>query len=259
MRALRSLLLAAALAALLLAVPAHGESRRSGNLIASFNADLLPKALPRRALAPISVTVAGGVKGIDGAPLPQLRRIVVAINSQGRLYDRGLPVCRVQSIQPATVHEARRVCAGAIVGRGRVVVQARLPTQSAFAVQAKLLAFNGPRRGGRKLIYAQVYAEDPPGAFVLTFEVRRRPGLFGTTMSTTLPQSTWEWAYLTYFEMTLHRTYTYRGQRRSYVSAACRAPADLLGAVFPFARATYGFDDGRSVTTTAVRSCRVRG
>jgi hypothetical protein len=256
-RAARPLLAAIAFAALL-AVPAHGESTREGNLIASFNAELVPKTLPRRALAPIAVTVAGGIRGIEGAPLPQLRRIVVAINSQGQLFDRGLAVCEVSAIQPATEHTARRRCAGAIVGSGRVSVQAHLPTQSPFAVNARLLAFNGPRRKGRKLIFAQVYAEDPPGAFVLTFAVRRRPGLFGTTMSTTLPRSAWEWAYLTHFEMTLKRTYTYRGVRRSYVSAACRAPAGLLGAVFPFARATYGFDDGRSVTTTAVRSCRVR-
>lgn len=258
---MRPILAAAALVALLgtADLPAHGEIRREGNLIASFNAELAPKTLPRRVPAPVAVTVAGGVRGIGAAELPQLRRIVVAINSQGRLYDRGLPVCEVRSIQPATVHEARRVCGDAIVGSGRVSVQARLPTQAPFMVNAKLLAFNGPRRRGRKLILAQVYAQEPPGAFVLTFAVRRRPGLFGTTMSTTLPRSASEWAYLTHFEMTLRRTYTYRGVRRSYVSAACRAPAGLLGAVFPFARATYGFEDGRSVTTTAVRSCRVRG
>jgi hypothetical protein len=27
--------------------------------------------------------------------------------------------------------------------------------------------------------------------------------------------------------------------------------------VFPFAKATYGFDNGQSLTTTVVRSCKV--
>jgi len=76
-------------------------------------------------------------------------------------------------------------------------------------------------------------------------------------LSTTLPKMAQDWAYLTHFDMTLKRTYTYKGKRRSYVSAACRAPAGFPGAVFPFAKARYGFDDGRELKTTVVRSCKV--
>jgi hypothetical protein len=52
--------------------------------------------------------------------------------------------------------------------------------------------------------------------------------------------------------MTLHRTYDYRGKRRSYVSAACTA-------LFPFARATYSFDDDQALSVPLSRSCRVSG
>jgi len=62
-------------------------------------------------------------------------------------------------------------------------------------------------------------------------------------MSTKLPPQTRGWAYLTSFRMTLHRIYRYAGARRSFASAACTAPAGFPGAVFPFAKATYGFDD----------------
>lgn len=88
-------------------------------------ARLLPLALPRSAPAPVSVRVAGDFWTASGGldALPQLRRISVAINRQGRLFDRGLPSCRVRRIQPATEGEARRRCRGAIVGGGHVRLQ----------------------------------------------------------------------------------------------------------------------------------------
>jgi hypothetical protein len=208
----------------------------------------------------VAVRVAGDVRLAEDSgadQLPQLRAITVAINRQGRLFDRGLPVCEVKTIQPTTEASARRVCGGAIVGGGHVVLQAHIPTQPSFEVKAKLLVFNGPRKGGHKLILAQAYARTPPGAFILVFRVSRRDGLFGTVMSTTLPPGAQKWAYLTHFDMTLHRVYAYRGQRRSFISAACLAPAGFDTALFPFARGTYDFADGQRFTTTVARSCTV--
>ena len=48
-------------------------------------------------------------------------------------------------------------------------MQVHIPSQPPFTVKAKLLAFNGPRKNGHKLILAQAYARKPPGAFILTF------------------------------------------------------------------------------------------
>jgi hypothetical protein len=252
--------IAAAIAAgLCLAIPAQAEVSQQGNLITTFESALAPKTLPRKALAPVSVRVAGDFKTAKGAELPQLRRISVAINSAGRLDDTGLPTCRLATIEPASEEAAQRLCGQAIVGSGHVTVGVHIENQATFAVRAKLLAFNGPRKHGHKLILAQVYAKDPPGAFVLTFRLKRHPGLFGTVMSTSLPASAQGWAYLSHFDMTLDRRYRYRGKAHSYVSAACAAPAGFPGAVFPLAKASYGFDNGQALTTTVVRSCRVGG
>lgn len=253
------LVIAAAALALCLSIPAQAELSQQGDLLVTFDGGLSPTRLPRSVPVPVAVSVAGDIKSASGnsTQVPQLRTISVAINRAGQLYDKGLPTCAVKTIQPATEAEAHRVCGGAIVGTGHVTVQARIPSQRPFAVKAQLLAFNGPRKHGNKLILAQVYAKDPPGAFVLSFKVKRRGGAFGTVMSTALPPSAQGWAYLTHFDMTLKRTYEFGGKRRSYVSAACSAPAGFPGAVFPFARASYGFDDGQRVTTTVVRSCHV--
>jgi hypothetical protein len=259
MRAPRTLLLAAAVALLCLGASAQAELTQKGDLQASLQGGISPTSLPRSDFAPVGVRVAGGVKALHGTRLPQLRTITVAINRAGRLYDRGLPTCRVRSIQPATEAQARKVCAKAIVGSGRVTVSVRLPSQRDFTVNGTLLAFNGPRRGGKKIILAQIYAHNPPGAFVLVFTLNHHKGLYGTVMSTELPASAHGWAYLTFFEMKLGRRYTFRGVRRSYVSAACSAPSGFTKALFPFAKASYGFDDGQVLTTKITRTCRVAG
>ena len=260
---MRAARLAAATALLLLwaGLPANAELTQDGDLVTSFNGSLEPTALPRTTTAPVAVRVAGDVRSASGNvdSLPQLRTIKVAINHQGRLFDRGLPICEVARIQPATEPAARRICRGAIVGSGHVTVRAHIPSQLPFTVKAKLLAFNGPRRNGHKLILAQAYARKPPGAFVLPFVVKRGKGVFGTTMTTTLPKSAQAWAYLTHFDMTLRRIYEYGGKQRSYVSAACSAPAGFRSAFFPFARATYGFADGEAATTSVSGRCTVKG
>ena len=258
MRAPRLLAAALVLATgLALAVPAGAEVSQQGALITTFEGSLAPKTLPRKTLAPVAVRVAGDFKTTKGTKLPQLRKISVAINSAGRLEDKGLPTCRLATIQPATELEAQKLCHRSIVGSGHVTVGVHIENQPGFEVKANLLAFNGPTEHGRKLILAQVYAKDPPGAFVLTFRLKKQPGLFGTVMSTQLPPSAQGWAYLSHFDMTLDRRYRSHGETRSYVSAACGAPAGFPGAVFPLAKASYGFANGQTLRTTVVRSCRV--
>jgi hypothetical protein len=258
MRGVRAGLLAI-LALAAMANPARAELFQEGDLRASFEGAITPKKLPRDSYAPVGVRVAGGVRALGGSRLPQLRTIRVAINEAGRLYDKGLPTCEVERIQPATEEVARRICGDAIVGGGRVSLVVRLSGQRDFVVRGKLLAFNGPRRGKRKLILAQIYSHNPPGAFILTFTVRRRAGVFGTEIATELPSYARGWAYLTFFEMTLDRTYRHAGELRSYVSAACSAPAGFTKAVFPFAKASYGFAGGQVLSTSIQRTCQVAG
>lgn len=245
--------------ALVAAASAWAATNGDGDLLISFDASLHPTTLPRHKPAPVTVTVSGDVRSASGADdeLPQLRKITVAINRAGKLFDRGLPSCRPRNVQPATERGALAECAEALVGSGHVKLQVRIPGQIPFLVRANLLAFNGPRHGRRKLIVAQVYARDPPGSFILPFRVRKRSGVFGTVLSTALPPRTRPWAYLLHFEMTLHRLYRYHGRERSYVSAACAAPGGLPGAVFPFARATYAFADGRRFTLSESGACHV--
>jgi hypothetical protein len=249
--------------ALLLTLAAAGiaraEKEKEGNLVVSFDGGISPRSLPRTETAPVAVSVDSTFQTADGSdPPPQLREIAIAINRKGRMFTRGLPTCRIRRIQPSTSEAARRICGGAIVGSGHVRVRVNLANQPPFTFKGAMLVFNAKPVGGRRRLLAQVYGRQPPSAFVLTFKIVKQKGTFGTVIRTILPTAARKWAYVTHFDMKLRRTYTYRGKRYSYVSASCPAPAGLPGAVYPFARAKFGFAGGRQVTTMLTRSCSVR-
>lgn len=134
---------------LCLGIAAQAKLNRKGDLIVSFQGEIKPSELPRSKPAPVSVRVAGNVKTTKGLRLPQLRKISVAINRSGRLFDKGLPTCQVERIQPATEEVARQRCADSIVGFGHVTLVVRLPQQPDYISRNNMLAFNGPREGGR--------------------------------------------------------------------------------------------------------------
>ncbi|HYP55396.1 MAG TPA: hypothetical protein VEQ41_03725, partial [Solirubrobacterales bacterium] len=221
---LTTLVLAAALAGAI-AGAAQAEVEQEGNLRVAFDGGISPRSLPRDGTAPVRVSVETTVRATDGAdPPPQLRAITIAINREGKVFDRGLPTCRVRAIQPTTIAAARRICGGAIVGSGRVRVRVHLENQLPFTFKGPLLVFNAKPLGGKRRLLAQVYGTRPPSAFVLSFKILRQPGEFGTVIRTVLPKSAQKWAYITHFDMRLQRTYVHRGERRSFVNAGCPAP-----------------------------------
>lgn len=238
---------------------AQAEKWIVGNLVVTFDGRISPHALPRTSVAPVSVAVESSFATTDESdPPPQLRTIAIGINRAGQIDDRGLPTCRVHKIQPATIRAAKQICGDAIVGRGHVEGRVDLANQPAFTFKGPMLVFHAERAGGDRRLFAQVYGSKPPSAFVLTFKIVPKKGTFGTLIETFLPKSARKWAYVTRFDMRLRRIYTYKGRQHSFISAGCAAPAGFPGAVFPFARANFGFAGGRQVTSTLIRDCAVR-
>lgn len=254
-----SLIAAALLVALGVTAAAQAEVEQQGNVIVAFDGGITPRALPRAGLAPVAVSVDSTFKSIDGSdPPPQLQTISIGINRAGKIFDQGLPTCRVRKIQPTTIRAAKRICGPAIVGSGHVQVRVHFANQPPFTFKGPLLVFHAKRHAGNRRLIAQVYGRRPPSAFVLNFTVVKTSGEFGTVIKTSLPKVARKWAFVTHFDMRLRRVYTYNGQRHSYVSAGCAAPAGFPGAVYPFARSNFGFAGGNHVTTTLVRDCKVR-
>lgn len=248
--------LAGAAMVLAFASAAAAEVTQRGDLRVSFGGRLVPHALPRSGAAPVRISLGGRIATADGAAPPQLRQITIDINRHGRLDRSGLPVCHFAEIQPATSQAALEACGAARVGEGRFSADVLLPTQSPFPSRGKVLAFNGVWRG-RPAILAHVFGRDPIAAsYTIPFLVVHASGAFGTRLSASLPEVGPRWGYITGLSMRLGRTFRFHGRIHAYLKASCPAPAGFPGAVFPLARATFGFQ-GQALGTTLMRSCGV--
>lgn len=237
---------------------AQAELTARGDLFVRFSGGIAPNALPRDVRAPISVSISGTVKTLSGQRPPALRGIKIAINQGGRLDARGLPVCRRSEIEPSSTAEALARCGAALVGTGVYDADIAFPEQTSFPSHGNIVAFNSIV-GGERAILAHIYDDKPvPITRIVVFHVRESEGTYGTILTGSLPATENRWGYLKQVSLTLHRNFVYKGQRRSYLSAACDAPAGFPGATFSFARASMTFADGRELSSTLTRSCKVR-
>jgi hypothetical protein len=252
----RLLLALAALACLALGSLAQAEVVQRGNLRVSFDGDLSPKALPRSGMAPVKVAVAAKIASTSSDAPPQLRQISIAINRNGHFTPKGLPVCSMRDIQPSTTANALKACRSSLVGEGHFSAKVLLSQQAPFPSEGKVFAFNGTLHG-KPAIFAHVYGTTPvPISYTLPFVIQPAKGTYGTVLRASLPSVTGDSGYITGLSLILGRNFSSHGQRRSYLSAGCPAPAGFPGAVFPFARASFGFA-GRTVTSVLTRSCKV--
>ncbi len=208
-----------------------------------------PTRLPRIGDAPIAVSVAGHITATVPGALPKLETIAIAINSHGHLKTRGIPLCRLGHISPSTTQEALLACGSSLIGEGHFSANVKIPEQSPFPSDGKVLAFNGRLRG-KPAIFAHIYGTEPvPTSYVLPFLIKPAHGTYGTVLEASLPHVTGEWGYVTGVSLNL---------QPRFLAAACPAPAGFPGAVFPLMRTSFGFAGGIKLTSILNRSCKVR-
>jgi hypothetical protein len=239
---------------------AAAEVVQRGDVRVTMSGELSPRTLLRHGQTPVAVSVGGRVSSVDGsAAPPQLKSLRIDINRHGRFDGVGLPICRMPQILSASSARALASCGPALVGDGRFTAYIRLPEQPPYPTQGRLLLFNG-REGGRPVLFAQIYAPRPfATSFVITFEIKQLGhGTFGTALTAFLPEALGDWGYLTGIEMRLFRRYSFRGERRSFLSASCPAPAGFKSTTFPMARMSFGFAGVAPMEETLVRSCGAR-
>lgn len=239
---------------------ASAEVAQRGTVRVAVSGKLAPTKLPRVGEAPIAVSVGGEITTTDDSPAPTLKTLAIELNRNGRIDYAGLPLCPYDRIQPASSQRALNACRSSLVGKGTFSAEISLTGQDPYPTQGKLLAFNGIS-GGRQVLFGQIYAPRPfATSFVIVFSIKRRAkGPYGTVLSASLPPSLRSWGKLTGIQLTLSRSYTYKGKHRSYLTAGCPAPKGFSGASFPFAKASFGFEQGPTLSSTLTRSCKARG
>lgn len=249
----------ATLVAALAATVASGELIQKGNLRVSFDGDFTPKSLPRDRPAPIAVAVEGAIATTDQSQPPILTEVEVGINRNGLISTRGLPTCTAAQLQSTTTSQALDRCRPAKVGSGRFEGRIDFPNVDPVPARGRIVAFNG-LAGGKRALLLHLYTGAPVEfTFVVPLKIESRPDeKFGTVLAAKLPTLAGGSATVTKIELEVGRNYTYRGQRRSFLSASCAAPPGFTTGIFAFARGSFHFSDGKTVRVNLTRDCRVR-
>ncbi len=244
---------------LLGAALAQAELSQDGNLRISFSGDFAPHSLPRDRLAPVTVEVKGAISTTDGSHPPALQRIEIALNRSGKLTTRGLPACTGAMLQATSTETALARCGPSLVGRGGFKADVQFPGIGLVPAGGTMLAFFG-KKVGKPALTLHLYVTAPVRTtFILPLTISRRAtGRFGTILSAPIPTLAAGLGSITEIDLTIGRNYTYRGQRHSFISASCAAPAGFPGAIFLLARGSFYFAGGQKLDTTLARNCRVR-
>jgi hypothetical protein len=234
----------------LITATGQAEVSQKNGVRVAVDGSLSPSSLPRKGSAPVSVSIAGHIDSLDESTLPQLQKMTVAINSAGHLDLKGIPHCRIGHINPSTNQEALEACRSSLIGEGSFEADVKLPEQSPFPSEGKLLAFNGTI-GGRPAIFGHIYGTKPlPTSFVLPFRVKQSKGTYGTILEAAFPRATGEWGYVTGISLDLDKR---------FLSAGCPAPKGVSKAVFSLLKTNFSFAGGLNLTNTLTRSCKAKG
>jgi hypothetical protein len=253
----RLLCLGVAVAALAATSLAGAAVIQEGNLRITVTSQIQPYKLPRDKPSPIAVFVAGHLQAPHGGIPSQLQKMTVKVNRHGLLQSKGLPICQIAQLQPASTERALANCGDALVGSGQFWAHIVFPDQGTYGTHGRLLIFNG-RRGGQPVLLVHIFTSNPFfSSFVLTFAIKKTKGTYGTELSASLPEALGSWGYVDRIKLTLKRKYTYNHQQLSYFNSACPAPKKVKRIVFPLAQASFEFAEGLSLTTKVEKACAV--
>ncbi len=241
-----------------LAIAAGGGPKptvvRAGSMELAINGDITPRVLPRRTIAPMGIWGSGRLTTVDGSHPPALEEAIFDADRDAFVSAEGLPSCRPEQLQARATREAEAACGKTILGRGTATVEVAFPEQKPFTSTGPLVLFNGGEREGAVEILAHAYVDVPaPTAVVATVEIRRAAkGAYGLHTETRIPKIAGGSGSVVGARFSLRRVYTYRGERRSFLSGRC-PDGRMQG------RGTFRYSDGTSLTGTLVRACAARG
>lgn len=229
---------------------AEPEVFRVGTLFLWDNGGISPTKLPKHELAPISANLNAKIGTTDGSHPPAIRSINLDFDKTIQLNARGLPVCTERRLVARSTVAAKNACADAIVGSGKGEVEVAFPEQQPFAATGPIVLFNGGVHGGATLILIHTYVAVPaPTAVIATAKLTKiHRGRYGTHVIAQIPPIAGGAGSVTKFKLTIKRSFTYKGKKRSYLTASC--PTGHY-----YTEGEVGFADGTTMAITHVLPC----
>jgi hypothetical protein len=251
-KTLLRMLVAIGVVAMVTAGTAYGLKLQVGKLILVTDGGFAPTTLPKHENAPITLHGFAKISTDDGSRPSPLRRLVLEFDKHGAVETRGLPKCTMKKLVATTTKVARKLCAGAIVGKGFGTAVVELPEQGPIKTSSPLTLFNGPEKHGNPTVLGHAHIDYPgPVTYVVPIEIQKvHHGRYGFKTVANFPRIVNDYGSPIYGRLTIGRTWKYKGKTLSYANARC-ADGRLQ------AKGQFTFKDGTFLEGTVFKPCKV--
>jgi hypothetical protein len=230
---------------------AMGDKVKAGEVEIEIEGSISPKKLSKKTPTPITLNVSGSIKSTNPAEKrpPALSTLALEFDKHGAINTKGLATCEVGKLQNTVTKQAEQACPSALVGKGKVEAEIKLPEQEAFAANGPLLIFNGKPQGGKPVLIFHVYANVPaPTTFVTSGVISKAHGKYGTSTLIKIPTIVGGQGSLTSFSAKIQKSWTSKGKKQNLLTATC--PSGHL-----FAHGAFSFVNGTEISGEIVKSC----
>jgi len=253
----RKTLLRAQVGALVLVLVLAGTAAaivlRAGNLVITTDGGFTPTTLPKKGFAPIKLHGFGKIDTDDGSPPPVLDTVTIWFDKHGEVETKGLPICTPGKLAATTVPQARKLCPGAIIGKGFGKAVVIFPEQPPIPASSALTFFNAKPKNGNPVVLAHAHLTVPaPSTFVVPIEVQRvNSGRYGFKTVAKIPKIAGGSGIPLYARVQIGREWNFKGERLSYANAGC--PDGRLQA-----KGQFKFKDGTFLQGSVFKRCTGR-
>ncbi|HEX7059224.1 MAG TPA: hypothetical protein VF176_05165 [Solirubrobacterales bacterium] len=217
----------------------------------AIDVKLSPKKLSRSTGTPASLKVTTKTTtttNANGVPSPAVRA-VVDFPKGVRLFAKGLPTCDAGQLQNISTDQALQLCGDAKIGSGAATALIPVGAQ-VFTENTTVTAFNGKPQGKKPTVLLHTYGQAPVQVtLVLNGVISNydKQG-YGPRLDIGIPLIAGGTGALTDFQTTINKKFTYKGKKRSFVTAMCaNSPLKSRGA--------FTFMDGVTLTAKSQHGC----
>jgi hypothetical protein len=244
------LAIAAVAAVLAFAAVAVAVTTQVGNLKVSATAEFLPRVFPEHGTLPASFSSIVRINSVNGDQPPALKTLTFEFDKHGKLNFKGVPTCTAAQLEGTTPSEARKRCAGALLGTGTGKARVEMPGTPPFTISSPISIFNAPPEGGRPAMIAHAYETVPsPQALLVPFSIEKvSHGRYGYRTEIQLPSIAGGNGAAILAEAQFGRTYASHGHKVGYVEAECSG-----GRLQVYGKVTFA--DGSHLQSLLSSSC----
>jgi hypothetical protein len=233
---------------------ASGIEACIGPLCVSSTVDVQPRELPAKGNAPVTLESTTRIRVKDGSTPPTLDTIDFLIDKHGTVNSKAFPVCARAKLEGAAPAQARKRCAGALVGTGTGKALVTMPGQAPFQITSPVSFFNAAPSGGKPTLIAHAYETVPtPQALLVPIVIERvAKGRYGFQVRVEMPEVAGGFGAPTLAAASVGATLKKGGKKIGYISAHCSGGRLQV-------EGKLKFTNGDSFPTTLTSPCHTPG